>query len=168
MKRNVFTIHIAFMPESNRHNPVLPQFICYKEEFGRDCLVKLMEEFVAFNALFTWPRMSLEEAESAATQPVVYMAGLPCSLLQLSNDDGPDVIVIIGNEGTSGPVEMKRQYRRSIVLWSTYSNADQRNGELFRVLTANGVLTCHDLSPVALKARVHELLAEKYGVTFPS
>ena len=73
MARNVFTLHVAFMPESNRHNPVLPQFICYKEEFGRDCLVKLMQEFVAFNAHFTWPRMSLEKAESTTTQPVVCM-----------------------------------------------------------------------------------------------
>ena len=160
MAQNVFTIHIAFMPESNRHSQYLPQFIRYKEEFGRDCLVKLMQEFVAFNALFTWPRMSLEEAESAATQPVVFMTGL-------TGNKCPDVIVIIGNESTAGPVAMKHEYRSSIVLWSMYTDADQRDARL-RILDANGVLTCHDLDADALKAKVLELLAAKHGVTFPS
>lgn len=158
MTRNVFTLNIAFTAESNRHSQNLPQFILCKEEFARDCLVTLMEQFVAFNKLFTWLRTSREEAESTSTKPVVYTTGLSAY---------PDVIVIIGNEGTAGPVAMKHEYPKSIVLWSTYTNADQRDARL-RILTANGVVTCHDLDTLALKERVHALLAERHGVIFPS
>lgn len=162
MARNVFTLHVAFMPESNRHDQHLPQFIRCSEEYQRDCLVTLMREFIAFSEAFPWLRMRVEDAERQATEPVVYAANFRSGIAT-----PPDIIVIIGNEGTLGPTAMKREFPKSIVLWSTYTEADQRGAQL-RVLKEGDIISCHDLSPVALKARVHELLAEKYGVTFPS
>lgn len=158
MKRNVFTLHVAFMPESNRHNQILPQFVCFKGEHEQRCITKLMHEYLAFSALFPWPRLPRAHAEAVAIRPTLYMTGL-------GSHDPPDVIVIIGDEGTQGPVKMKREYPGSIVLWSRYTDADQRDVEL-RALTANGVLTCHDLSAMALREKVHVLLFEKFDVTF--
>ncbi len=173
MARKVFTLHIAFCPESHRHDQYLPQFIRCDQEYKRDCLMTLMKQFTRFHRLFTWLRLPREQAEEQATEPVVYTKGLrqfiqPATYSTNFGDiTDPDIIVIIGNEGTLGPTAMKREFPKSIVLWSTYTGADQRGAQL-RVLKEGDILSCHDLSPVALKVRVHELLAEKYGVTFLS
>ncbi|MEK7459165.1 MAG: hypothetical protein AAB663_02040 [Patescibacteria group bacterium] len=173
MARNVFTLHIAFCPKSHRHDQYLPQFIRCDEEYTRNGLVTLMREFIAFSALFTWLHLPCEKVEEQATEPVVYTKGLrqfiqPATYSANFGDiTDPDIIVIIGNEGTLGPTAMKREFPKSIVLWSTYTEADQRGAQL-RVLKEGDIISCHDLNSVALKARVHALLAEKYGVTFSS
>lgn len=160
MKRNVFTLHVVFMPESNRRVQGPDQLISFQDEQERNHLLALMREYIAFNALFAWPRMSLEKAERTATQPVVFMTGL-------CRSDHADIIVVIGNAGTSELLHMRQVHPRSTILWSRYTDADQRDVTIRKFLDWC-VETCHDLSAIALKAKVHDLLAKKHGVIFPA
>ena len=119
MARNVFTLHIAFCPKSHRHDQYLPQFIRCDEEYTRNGLVTLMREFIAFSALFTWLHLPCEKVEEQATEPVVYTKGLrqfiqPATYSANFGDiTDPDIIVIIGNEGTLGPTAMKREFPKA-------------------------------------------------------